>query len=90
MVLLNCLLVIFQVGAQTSVFTFESGSPSHSSRHKPSLLLPGVDGSYFSGTWWTSKEIIGTWGGESFATQGILEHLNVTKDSSDYLWYTTR
>ncbi|VAI15932.1 unnamed protein product [Triticum turgidum subsp. durum] len=77
------------VGAQTSVFTFESGSPSHSSRHKPSLLLPGVDGSYFSSTWWTSKEIIGTWGGESFATQGILEHLNVTKDTSDYLWYTT-
>ncbi|EMS56907.1 Beta-galactosidase 15 [Triticum urartu] len=80
---------LFLVGAQTSVFTFESGSPSHSSRHKPSLLLPGVDGSYFSSTWWTSKEIIGTWGGESFATQGILEHLNVTKDTSDYLWYTT-
>ncbi|XP_044949208.1 beta-galactosidase 15 [Hordeum vulgare subsp. vulgare] len=78
-----------RVGAQTSVFTFESGSPSHSSRHKPSILLPGVGGSYFSGTWWTSKEIIGTWGGESFATQGILEHLNVTKDTSDYLWYTT-
>uniref|UniRef100_M8BJ62 beta-galactosidase n=1 Tax=Aegilops tauschii TaxID=37682 RepID=M8BJ62_AEGTA len=78
-----------RVGAQTSIFTFESGSPSHSSRHKPSLLLPGVHGSYFSGTWWTSKEIFGTWGGESFATQGILEHLNVTKDTSDYLWYTT-
>ncbi|VAI30164.1 unnamed protein product [Triticum turgidum subsp. durum] len=85
----NVALNTAHVGAQTSVFTFESGSPSHSSRHKPSLLLPGVDGSYFSSTWWTSKEIIGTWGGESFAAQGILEHLNVTKDTSDYLWYTT-
>jgi hypothetical protein len=90
MIIVNCLLVIVQVGAQTSVFTFESGSPSHSSQHKPSILSPEVGGSYLSSTWWTSKETIGTWGGESFATRGILEHLNVTKDTSDYLWYTTR
>lgn len=83
-------LYIFQIGAQTSVFTVESGSPSRSSRHKPSILSLTSGGPYLSSTWWTSKETIGTWGGNNFAVQGILEHLNVTKDISDYLWYTTR
>uniref|UniRef100_A0A0E0FBN8 beta-galactosidase n=1 Tax=Oryza meridionalis TaxID=40149 RepID=A0A0E0FBN8_9ORYZ len=79
-----------RIGAQTSVFTVESGSPSRSSRHKPSILSLTSGGPYLSSTWWTSKETIGTWGGNNFAVQGILEHLNVTKDISDYLWYTTR
>ncbi|XP_062204504.1 beta-galactosidase 15 isoform X1 [Phragmites australis] len=76
------------VGTQTSVFTVESGSPSYSSRHKPSVLTLVGGIPYLSSTWWTSKEPIGTWG-NSFAAQGILEHLNVTKDISDYLWYST-
>ncbi|KAG8048450.1 hypothetical protein GUJ93_ZPchr0009g1307 [Zizania palustris] len=90
-ILPDCKNVAFntaRVGAQTSVFTIESGSPSHSSRHKPSILSLTVGGPLC--TWWTCKEAIGTWGGNNFAAQGILEHLNVTKDISDYLWYTTR
>uniref|UniRef100_A0A0E0MLX9 Beta-galactosidase n=1 Tax=Oryza punctata TaxID=4537 RepID=A0A0E0MLX9_ORYPU len=79
-----------RIGAQTSVFTVESGSPSRSSRHKRSILSLTAGGPYLTSTWWTSKETIGTWGGNNFAVQGILEHLNVTKDISDYLWYTTR
>lgn len=26
----------------------------------------------------------------TIAVQGLLEQLNVTRDASDYLWYTTR
>ncbi|RCV18459.1 hypothetical protein SETIT_3G302400v2 [Setaria italica] len=77
-----------RVGTQTSIFTVESGSPSYSSRHKR-RSLPLIGGPYLSSTWWTSKEPIGKWGEGSFAAQGILEHLNVTKDISDYLSYTT-
>ncbi|KAI7981672.1 Beta-galactosidase 15 [Camellia lanceoleosa] len=44
---------------------------------------------YISKTWLTVKEPIGAWGEDKFTVQGILEHLNVTKDRSDYLWYTT-
>lgn len=40
-------------------------------------------------SWMTLMEPIGVWG-KTFTYQGILEHLNVTKDQSDYLWYTTR
>ncbi|CAA6664073.1 unnamed protein product [Spirodela intermedia] len=36
------------------------------------------------------QEPIGAWEGNSFTAEGILEHLNVTKDISDYLWYVTR
>jgi hypothetical protein len=28
-------------------------------------------------------------GEESFTTVGLLEQINVTRDSTDYLWYTT-
>lgn len=38
----------------------------------------------------TVKEPINLWSENNFTIQGILEHLNVTKDSSDYLWYITR
>ncbi|GAA0173430.1 galactosidase [Lithospermum erythrorhizon] len=36
------------------------------------------------------EEPIGVWGSENITFQGVLEHLNVTKDQSDYLWYMTR
>ncbi|KAJ1265263.1 hypothetical protein BS78_08G064900 [Paspalum vaginatum] len=76
------------VGTQTSVFTIESGSPIYSNRHRPRILSP-LGGPYISSTWWTSKEPIGAWGEGSFSAHGILEHLNVTRDISDYLSYTT-
>lgn len=41
-------------------------------------------------SWMTIKEPIGVWSETNFTVQGILEHVNVTKDSSDYLWYITR
>ncbi|EYU31481.1 hypothetical protein MIMGU_mgv1a001399mg [Erythranthe guttata] len=45
---------------------------------------------YISKNWNHFKEPIGVWSDSNFTYQGILEHLNVTKDQSDYLWYTTR
>ncbi|KAG0491081.1 hypothetical protein HPP92_007944 [Vanilla planifolia] len=43
-----------------------------------------------SSTWMTFIEPIGIWNENSFTSEQILEHLNVTKDASDYLWYITR
>lgn len=28
--------------------------------------------------------------GATFSADGLLEQINVTRDASDYLWYTTR
>ncbi|XP_078441584.1 beta galactosidase 9 isoform X2 [Wolffia australiana] len=48
------------------------------------------ENSYMSENWTYFKEPICRWQDSSFTAEGILEHLNVTKDISDYLWYVTR
>lgn len=40
-------------------------------------------------TWQSYNEEINSLGEESFTTVGLLEQINVTRDSTDYLWYTT-
>lgn len=45
---------------------------------------------YLSKLWTSFKEPVGQWDGLNFSADGILEHLNVTKDTSDYLWYILR
>ena len=40
-------------------------------------------------TWQSYNEDINSLGDESFATVGLLEQINVTRDNTDYLWYTT-
>lgn len=45
---------------------------------------------HISESWMSTKEPIGIWGDNNFTSQGIMEHLNATKDYTDYLWYTTR
>lgn len=40
-------------------------------------------------TWQSYNEDINSMGDESFATVGLLEQINVTRDNTDYLWYTT-
>ncbi|KAI7981427.1 Beta-galactosidase 9, partial [Camellia lanceoleosa] len=78
----NAIAVTFfgQGGAQTSIKTTKFSS----------LLSTNDEVTYISKNWLTVKEPIGAWGEDNFTVQGILEHLNVTKDCSDYLWYTTR
>uniref|UniRef100_A0A7N2LSV3 Beta-galactosidase n=1 Tax=Quercus lobata TaxID=97700 RepID=A0A7N2LSV3_QUELO len=39
--------------------------------------------------WSWYKEKVGIWSNNSFVESGLLEHIDTTKDTSDYLWYTT-
>ncbi|KAL4643890.1 hypothetical protein ACB092_02G123900 [Castanea dentata] len=92
-ILPDCRNTVFntaKVGAQTSVKMVDFDLPllAHFSAQKQSTIHNGV--SYISKSWMTVKEPIGVWSENIFTVQGILEHLNVTKDHSDYLWYITR
>lgn len=40
--------------------------------------------------WETFTEKLGVWGDSDFSKNGFVDHINTTKDSTDYLWYTTR
>eukprot|EP00268_Persea_americana_P036741 TRINITY_DN3626_c0_g1_i1.p1 TRINITY_DN3626_c0_g1~~TRINITY_DN3626_c0_g1_i1.p1 ORF type:complete len:855 (+),score=133.65 TRINITY_DN3626_c0_g1_i1:195-2759(+) len=39
--------------------------------------------------WDVFTEKAGIWGDADFSKNGFVDHLNTTKDSTDYLWYTT-
>lgn len=42
-------------------------------------------------SWETFSEDIASWTSDTKLTViGLLDQLNITRDSSDYLWYTTR
>lgn len=79
-----------QIAAQTSIKTVEFDLPLslRDSMHREKMT--GNNGSYVANSWLTATEPIGIWSDDNFTVQGILEHLNVTKDLSDYLWYLTR
>ncbi|KAM7252868.1 hypothetical protein ACFE04_025486 [Oxalis oulophora] len=88
-ILPDCRNTVFntaKVGAQISIKTAEFGLP----------LLSAVQSknknkySSVSKSWMTIKETTGIWSQNNFTEQGIWEHLNVTKDWSDYLWLKTR
>jgi len=40
--------------------------------------------------WSIFRERTGIWGKNDFVRNGFVDHINTTKDSTDYLWYTTR
>lgn len=82
--------MFMQVGAQTSIKTVEFELPLFSNISARQQFTVHDEVSYFSKSWMTIKEPIGIWSKKIFSVQGILEHLNVTKDHSDYLWYITR
>ncbi|OAY67949.1 Beta-galactosidase 3 [Ananas comosus] len=42
-----------------------------------------------SGSWQIFMEKTGVWGEPDFTKNGFVDHINTTKDSTDYLWYTT-
>lgn len=79
-----------QVGAQTTIKVVDFDSTSSVASSGPEHLMIQKEVPLVSESWMTHKEPIGVWGDDNFTVQGILEHLNVTKDRSDYLWYTTR
>ncbi|OVA12079.1 D-galactoside/L-rhamnose binding SUEL lectin domain [Macleaya cordata] len=92
-ILPDCKNVAFntaKVGAQISIKTIDFGLLYFSNMTKAGQLSLHKEVQYFSKSWMALKEPIGAWGENNFTMQGILEHLNVTKDTSDYLWYITR
>ncbi|KAL8158433.1 beta-galactosidase 9 [Apium graveolens] len=91
-ILPDCKHVAFntaKVGAQTSIKLVELNLPS-SKMYIPQLLMFQEEVTYIAHDWMTLKEPIGLWSNNNFTSRSIMEHLNVTKDKSDYLWYTTR
>ncbi|KAK4356829.1 hypothetical protein RND71_022439 [Anisodus tanguticus] len=79
-----------KVGTQTSIKTVGPDSVSVGNNLLfPQLMIKSKLES-ISQSWMTLKEPLGVWGDKNFTSKGILEHLNVTKDQSDYLWYLTR
>ncbi|KAB2062184.1 hypothetical protein ES319_A10G136800v1 [Gossypium barbadense] len=90
-ILPDCSNVAFntaKVGAQTSVKLVENAlSPKISA---PELIITKNEVSSISESWMSVKEPIGIWSESNFTVQGLLEHLKVTKDESDYLWHMTR
>ncbi|KAL2333822.1 hypothetical protein Fmac_015035 [Flemingia macrophylla] len=79
-----------KVRAQTSVKLVDSDLPTASNIFIAQQLRHRSGISYFSKSWMTTKEPLKIWSKSSFTVEGIWEHLNVTKDQSDYLWYSTR
>lgn len=54
-----------------------------------SLRLTTYDGSG-NLPWNIFVEKTANWGTPDFVTEGFLDHINATKDSTDYLWCITR
>ncbi|KAK8506257.1 hypothetical protein V6N13_100309 [Hibiscus sabdariffa] len=77
-----------KVGAQTAMKVVEyASSPKISA---PELVMTKSEASSITESWMSVKEPIGIWSENNFTVQGMLEHLKVTKDESDYLWHMTR
>lgn len=79
-----------KVGAQTSIKAIEFDFPLLSNTFGPQHLRNLYEVPSISNSWMTLKEPIGIWSEKNFTVQGILEHLNVTRDKTDYLWHITR
>ncbi|WCJ33169.1 beta galactosidase 9 [Euphorbia peplus] len=92
-ILPDCRNAVFntaKVRVQTSI---KSMKPAMTDPVGISMLKQPVaqnGGSGVPTSWMTIKEPIDVWSENHFTVKGILEHLNVTKDNSDYLWYFTR
>lgn len=71
-----------QVSTQTSIIEMvpEYLQQSDSSADEGSKALQ----------WDVFKAMTGIWGEANFVKSGLADHLNTTKDTTDYLWYTTR
>ncbi|XP_028947706.2 beta-galactosidase 9 isoform X2 [Malus domestica] len=92
-ILPDCRNVVYntaKVGAQTSIKTVEFDLPLYSGISSQQQFITKNDDLFITESWMTVNEPVGVWSENNFTVQGILEHLNVTKDQSDYLWHITR
>lgn len=55
---------------------------------QPSATAPHKD--YKGPQWDVFRERAGVWDAADFTKNGLVDHINTTKDTTDYLWYTTR
>lgn len=55
---------------------------------QPSSVSPDKDIKELQ--WEFFVEKAGIWGEADFSRNGFVDHINTTKDTTDYLWYTTR
>lgn len=51
-------------------------------------MVPGEDLNTLK--WEVFVEKAGIWDQADFVKNGFVDHINTTKDTTDYLWYTTR
>ncbi|KAG9447906.1 hypothetical protein H6P81_014034 [Aristolochia fimbriata] len=92
-ILPDCKNVAFnsaKVGAQTSIKTMGLGFSHYLSSPQLGFLSLEKEDTVVLKDWMTLQEPVGEWGRSNFTASGLLEHLNVTKDTSDYLWCITR
>ncbi|KAM7493481.1 hypothetical protein LguiB_028090 [Lonicera macranthoides] len=54
---------------------------------QPSAISPNKDLKALQ--WEVFVERAGVWGEANFVKKGFVDHINTTKDTTDYLWYTT-
>lgn len=83
-ILPDCKNVVFntaKVGSQTSTIEMEP------EQLKPSISSPEKDLKPLS--WEIFVEKAGIWGEADFTRNGFVDHINTTKDTTDYLWHTT-
>ncbi|XAR60280.1 Beta-galactosidase [Bertholletia excelsa] len=83
-ILPDCKNVVFntaKVGSQTSKVEMVP------EKLQPSFVSPDKDSKGL--TWEVFVEKAGTWGQPDFVRNGFVDHINTTKDTTDYLWYTT-
>ncbi|KAM4102132.1 hypothetical protein ACB094_05G200400 [Castanea mollissima] len=80
-ILPDCKNVIFNTAKVVAQRNLQVISSAHASSANELLRAPSA--------WSWSKEKVGIWSNSSFVESGLLEHIDTTKDTSDYLWYTT-
>ncbi|KAK6124416.1 hypothetical protein DH2020_041836 [Rehmannia glutinosa] len=79
-ILPDCENVIFNTAKVVSQITLGDDYSWNTTMHGSSLS---------SSSWSWYKEKVGIWSNNSFEASGLLEQINTTKDTSDFLWYTT-
>lgn len=80
-ILPDCKNVIFNTAKVVSQRTRDDVALSRSTSVSE-LSLASVKWSWY-------KEKVGIWGNNSFTKSELVEQINTTKDTSDFLWYTT-
>ncbi|KAI5674488.1 hypothetical protein M9H77_14852 [Catharanthus roseus] len=83
-ILPDCKNVVFntaKVGSQTSVVEMVP-SDLRSSTQAPNRDFKGL-------SWEAFEEKAWIWENADFTRNGFVDHINTTKDTTDYLWYTT-